>query len=173
MPYSDASLRPWILDRLQKASAVGPVKTVIDVGAGGGSARDFFQPHFAGSHWTAVEIWRPYIPRFLLAERYDAVIAADIRALPLPEADLYIFGDVMEHMAAGDAVAVWDRARLAARWLVLSLPVTCYPQGESEGNPFEAHLHHWSESEVLDSFAGITGHRCGPVVGAFVAEGLR
>ena len=169
MPYSDASLRPWVLGQLRDK----PVSTVVDVGAGGGSAKDFFEPWFPGSRWTAIEAWPAYVPRFLLAQRYAAVLTCDVRKTSLPPADLYIFGDVLEHMPAPDAIAVWERAREAARWLVISLPIVCYPQGAAEGNPHEAHLHHWSVQDVLDSFPGITAHQAGPVVGAFIAGGLR
>lgn len=175
MPYSDGTLRPWIAEHL----AGKPVMSVADVGAGAGTARDFYD--FPGARWTAIEIWPAYVTRFGLRERYDEVIVTDVRELdPLPEADLYLFGDVLEHMPEADALALWGRARKAARWLVISLPVLPYPQGPEFGNPHEEHVAQWTFASVLDSFAGIrsaAGPRPdlapGTTVGAFVAEGLR
>jgi hypothetical protein len=148
---------------------------IVDVGAGAGTARDFYGPEFPGARWTAIEIWEPYVAMFGLDARYDSVVVADVREADLPSADLYLLGDVLEHMSAGDALRVWGRAGLAAPWLVLSLPVLPYPQGPEFGNPHEAHLHQWDMSSVLASFPGIvdcTGPQApGSTVGAFIARG--
>jgi hypothetical protein len=172
VPYSDGSLRPWIAGQI---GSLSPVRSVVDVGAGAGAARDFYQ--FPGARWTAIEIWGPYVPRFQLQERYDEVLVCDARALdPLPPADLYLFGDVMEHMPAPDAVALWGRARAVARVLVINLPVLPYPQGPEHGNPYEEHVHQWDIGSVLAAFPGIIGSHGplpGSTVGAFIAGGLR
>ena len=104
------------------------------------------------------------------------MILGDLRDTSLPRADLYIFGDVLEHMPAPDAVRTWDRARAAASWLVINLPVRRYEQGALHGNPHETHVHHWDVPSVLESFGGITASHSGfpgegSVVGAFIAEG--
>jgi SAM-dependent methyltransferase len=174
MPMSDPSHRPWVLDRLFEIPG-GPagIKTVVDVGAGGGGWRLFLGPHLPNSRWTAVEIWEPYVDRFMLRSHYQEVIVADVRDLdPFPAADLVIFGDVLEHMPAGDAVTVWDRARAAAGHLVIGIPVRPYPQGESQGNPWEAHVEDWSDYSVRKVFPGIVAGTCGPDTGAYLAVGL-
>jgi hypothetical protein len=66
---------------------------------------------------------------------------------------------------------VWNRAWRSSWRLVLGIPVTEYPQGEAEGNPYEAHVSTWSPESVLASFAGIYAHQCNAVTGAFIAEG--
>lgn len=178
MPYADHSLRPWILAQLGACCDLGALESAVDVGAGAGTAPDFYRPHMPAVRWTAIEIWPPYVDRFSLRGRYSQVIVSDVRDLdPLPEADLYLFGDVLEHMPAADAVKVWDRAREASRWLVINLPVLDYPQGMLDGNPHEEHLAQWDMDSVLGSFAGITAWT-GPAehgsrVGAFIAGGLR
>ena len=70
-----------------------------------------------------------------LEDRYDEVILADARDITLPEAELYIFGDVLEHMPAQDAMALWDRARQVSSWLVINLPVRRYEQGAAVRQP--------------------------------------
>lgn len=183
MPYSEETLRPWTLAQIQ--AHCGVVRTVVDVGAGAGMLLDFFRPHLPDSRWTAVEVWEPYITgEFDLRARYDEVIVADVRTLdPLPTADLYFCGDVLEHMTADDALALWERVRAACRWAVIALPVRRFEQGEVYGNKYEAHLVHWDTPGVLTAFAGIVSHSdCRPdlppyysdsVSGAFLAEGLR
>lgn len=176
MPHSDGSLRPWVLDQLQ-GMGLGGFAHVVDVGAGSGAWRDFLGPATAGASWTAVEIWESYVGEYRLAERYDEVVLADVRELdPLPAADLYIFGDVLEHMPRDEAITLWERARAVAGVLVINLPVLDYPQGEVGGNPYEAHLHQWDMGSVLAGFPGITassGPPPGSTVGAFIAEGTR
>lgn len=175
MPGSDGALRPWVAGTLETLGA--EASSIVDVGPGAGAWRDYLgsRRRYGAASWTGIEIWEPYVARFALDYRYGTLIIADVRHVdPLPDADLYIFGDVLEHMPADDAVAVWDRARAHARWLVINMPVLDYPQGEMDGNPYEAHLHQWDLGSVLDRFGGIVEHT-GPVpgstVGAFIARG--
>lgn len=180
MPYSDPSCRRWILAQLLNLRDPVP-ESVVDVGAGAGTAKEFYGPWLPAdwtrprAPWTAIEIWEPYVARFALNFRYQHVIRGDARELVLPEADLYLFCDVVEHMPPEDAIALWARARKVARWLVINLPVHRYEQGEMEGNPFEAHVYHWSVEEVLATFPGIVAHTGpltpGSLTGAFIAEG--
>jgi hypothetical protein len=173
MPLSDDRHRPWVLRELEKAAGdLARIGSAVDAGAGFGGWREFCGPWMPGCRWTAVEIWEPYSERFLHQYRYAQVVVADLRDLdPFPAADVVFFGDVLEHMPAADAVAVWDRARRSAWRLVLGIPVVPYPQGEAEGNPHEAHVSTWSPELVLASFAGIGAYQCNEVTGAFIAEG--
>ena len=180
MPHSDERLRPWILDELWRQTDGGRdpdfFRSIVDVGAGAGTWLDFLRPHMPDARFTAIEVWEPYLTAYSLRERYDEVILGDAREVALPAADLYIFGDVLEHMPAPDAVRLWDRAREVASWLVINLPVRRYEQGALHGNPHEVHVHHWDTASVLESFGGIAAHHegfpeTGSVVGAFIARG--
>jgi SAM-dependent methyltransferase len=173
VPHSDERLRPWIAEQL---SELPVAKTVVDVGAGAGTWRDFLGPRIPDAKWTAIEVWGPYLEMFALEQRYDQVILGDARDVDLPVADLYIFGDVLEHMPAEDAIVLWERARKIAKWLVINLPVRRYEQGALFGNPHEVHAHHWDVPAVLKSFPGIISSHSGfpdegSVVGAFIARG--
>lgn len=175
MPMSDPSHRPWVLNLLRKASAddLTLIQSAVDAGAGLGGWKEFTGPWMPSCAWTAVEIHAPYVERFIMQHRYQRVLVADLRDLdPFPAADVVFFGDVLEHMPAGDAVKVWDRARAVSWRLVLGIPVRDYPQGEVLGNPHEAHVSTWSTESVLASFAGIYAHRDNADTGAFIAEGL-
>jgi SAM-dependent methyltransferase len=171
MPNSETSLRPWIAGQLQSRA----IASVVDVGAGSGTAPEFYRPLGIGAHWTAIEIWPAYVTMFGLARKYDTVITGDVRETDLPPADLYLLSDVLEHMTAADAVALWGRARKAARVLVISLPCRPYPQGAVNGNPAETHVEQWDVAGVLGAFTGIVAHHP-PLpephtVGAFIALG--
>jgi hypothetical protein len=149
------------------------IETVVDVGPGCGSWRIFLGPWLPQSRWTAVEIHQPYVDRFLLAHHYHDVIVADVRDLdPFPACDLVIFGDVLEHMPAADALAVWGRARAVSSRLVLGIPVRHYPQGPWEGNDHEAHITTWDDGSVRATFDGIYAGTCNGDTGAYLAEGL-
>jgi hypothetical protein len=162
-----------VLNHLQSGGELGKIRTVVDVGPGCGSWRIFLGPHMPASRWTAVEIHEPYVDRFLLAHHYQQVIVADVRDLdPFPAGDLVIFGDVLEHMPAADALAVWDRARASCWRLVLGIPVRHYPQGEWEGNPHEAHITTWDDHSVRQAFDGIYAGVTNGDTGAYLAEGL-
>ena len=172
MPYSDGSLRPWILRRIQTRLDVALPIQIVDVGAGAGLNREYLGPYLPTSHWTAIEVWEPYIERFSLPLYYDTVIRADAREIDLPPADLYIFGDVLEHMPKEDALELWERARKVSRFVAASLPIVHYPQGAVDGNPYEEHVHHYSVHEFVIDFPGITDSAYGEVVGSFWAQGL-
>lgn len=175
VPYSDVRPRPWVLEQLRNRGVLAGIGSVLDVGAGAGGWHDFLNSQ-VDAHWTAVEVWEPYITRFALRDKYDLVVNADVRTLiPFPAADLVIFGDVLEHMTDAEALACWRLARARARWVVASLPVyERYEQGALEGNPYEEHLHHWDVESFLLAFSGVLAHspRVGDsCAGAFLARG--
>lgn len=173
MPLSDHSHRPWLLDRLREQCDLSKIRSVVDVGAGLGGYREFLQPFTTSAKWTAIEIFEPYVDRFLLRYRYNDVIVADVREITLPEADIYILGDVIEHMPRQDAYDVWEKA-LASSWLtVLALPVQHYPQGELEGNPWEAHVETWSDEQVWQELGGCINGHVNEWTGTYIARGAR
>jgi len=145
---------------------------VLDIGVGAGTYGRVLRELCPGVRLTGVEAWAPYVEEFDLHAIYDDLIIADVRHLDvLPRADIVILGDVLEHMAEPDAVAVWAMARVAARKAVyLSIPIIRYPQGHLHGNPFEEHIvDDWTHERVLATFEGIGAHWVGTIVGAYEA----
>lgn len=122
--------------------------TVVDIGPGIGTYSNLFRLHHR-AHWTGIEIYEPYIHRFDLHAKYDDVIVGDAREVDLPAADLYIAGDVLEHMPRKDAVALIDRMKTAAKHLFVSVPIVVYEQGEWGGNIHETHRYHWGHDEMI------------------------
>jgi hypothetical protein len=160
--------KDWTRERVHElARQHGPLR-ILDVGPGVGTyARLLAGPDVA--HITGLEVWEPYLTTYHLHDYYDELVVGDVRTTPLPEVDVVVLGDVLEHMARDEAVEVWRRAAEAARVAVyLSLPVVHYPQHEIEDNPFEVHVEEdWDAESVVAAFDGIGERWVGTEVGVF------
>jgi len=167
MPWSSDEGKDWMR---RHVVALNP-GTVLDVGCGAGAYADLLRPLLPEAKFTAIEVHEPYIERFGLVAKYDRLIVGDVRDLEFGSEDVVIFGDVLEHLAVADAVAVWERARAAA-WLGVfaSLPIIEWPQGPVDGNRHEAHLHAWSHDQVLAILGGVEEWWCGSAIGAYFAK---
>jgi len=168
MPMSSAEGKDWTRTRIQGlAGRHGPL-AVLDVGPGVGTyAKLLTGPDVC--RMVGLEVWEPYLTTYSLDQFYDELIVGDVRTTALPDVDVVILGDVLEHMSREDAVTVWERAAAAARRAVyLSLPIVHYPQDEIEGNPFEVHVEQdWDVDSVLGAFDGIGEVWSGAEVGVF------
>jgi hypothetical protein len=161
---NDTDLREFVLKH--------SIRTVLDVGPGRGT----YSKVLRGLMLTidAVEIWRPYIRRYDLPRQYRKVIHGDIRDEPIygGEYDLVIFGDVLEHMTRLEALDCWQRARLAARYVMMSVPIIHYPQRASHGNPYEEHVQeHLTPDIIRDDYGPFVEDWTYEVTGTFIAEG--
>ena len=166
MPYSSTEGKQFVKDWFSHRG----LKFIVDVGPGAGAWRDVFG---GNAHWTAVEIWGPYIEYFGLREKYNDVIIADALYLDwdaIGYPDLVIFGDVIEHMHFDDACTVLDNAMRRSTYAVVSVPIIHYPQGTEMGNPFEAHLTHYTKDSIralLDTY-NILAYDEGNTVGTYI-----
>ena len=167
VPYSDESGRSYVAEILARLNP----SRVLDVGPGAGAYGRLVRQVLTVDALDAVEAWEPYVERFGLLDIYDAVTVDDVRAVTKFDYDLVIFGDVLEHMSREDAIAVYSLARERANVVLVSMPIIHYPQGESEGNPFEAHVvDHWEHEDILTAFPGITEFRLFGVTGVYLAS---
>lgn len=156
MPFSSESGKKFTSEILQKISTkYFPNKqdfNILDVGPGIGTYSSLYRNLLPGK-WTCCEIWRPYVVNFDLTKKYDDVIICDIRFAELGSYDITFLGDVLEHMSKEDAIDVVNRLLKVSKFVIISIPIGHYPQGEYEGNPFEAHVKDdWSDKEVKESF---------------------
>ena len=166
IPYSSHEGKDWTVARLKELAP----KTILDVGAGSGTYVNLLRPYFPDTHFTGNEIFARYVTQFGLAGLYDEVIVGDVRELELPEVDVIIFGDVLEHMEIHEAQDVWRRARSVVRQaVVVSLPIVPYPQGPVDGNDHEAHVADWSDELVRAYLLGITRSWTGVEIGVYIA----
>lgn len=161
MPGSDNEGKDWLLAHYLDIKPA----TVVDIGPGLGTYANLFRPHHRG-HWTGIEIYAPYVDLYDLPSKYDEVIVGDARLVELPSADLYIAGDVLEHMPAVDAEVLIYRMKQAAKHLLVSVPIVVYEQGEWGGNIHETHHYHWGHDEMIDVLQPVDAW-AGEILGAY------
>ena len=174
MPTSIVEGKDWSLEQFKRHLP----DTVTDVGPGEGTYAKLFRPVHKGIWWTGIEIHKPYVAKHKLRSTktrsmYDEIHVEDARKSDqhLFHRDLVIFGDVLEHMPREDAVALLGKAEEAGAWNILvSLPIVEAPQGEVDGNPHEAHIHHWDADDmwqVLNACGGKLEYRYGDTLGVW------
>lgn len=146
MPTSSTDGRRWVTDRFADST----VSTVVDVGPGRGTYSILGRHLIWAARWVGVEVYEPYVDRFLLGELYDDIVIADIRDWKPEGLTDYaiIFGDILEHLPRADAVDVltWHMDR--ASEIHVSVPIVHSPQDACYGNDAEAHLYHWNFQEM-------------------------
>lgn len=167
MAHSHETNIPWvhrcIVDRVNPQS-------VLDVGAGAGKYGKLLKSIDRRIAVTAVEAWSPYVTEFNLQRIYDEVLVTDVRQLDEFSYDLVIFGDVLEHMSEEDALKLWEKVSQQAKYAIIAIPIIHYPQGATDGNPFQEHVDEdWSHERVLSSFSGIVDSNLTEVVGTYLA----
>jgi SAM-dependent methyltransferase len=167
MPYSDFDGKDEIVSWVR----ANDIKTVLDVGAGAGTYAILFKENnITLKQIDGVEIWEPYLNRYVLKEHYTNIFLSDIRDWGDFTYDLVIFGDVLEHMSKEDAISLWDRTSKSAKYAIISIPIVHLPQGAWEGNHYEKHVKDdWTTSEVLDTFSNIVEYFEFDVIGVFFA----
>ena len=152
MPGSADEGKDWLLAHYLD---IAPT-TVVDIGPGLGTYSTRFRPRHR-AHWTGIEIYAPYVEWCDLRSKYDDLIIGDAREVDLPTADVYIAGDVLEHMPREDAVTLIGRMKAAAKHLLVSVPIVVYEQCEWGGNIHETHHYHWGHFEMMESLGGWPG----------------
>lgn len=154
-PKGKDLIAKWIQDH-------NDIRRVLDVGCGEGTYPILLKktyPILNHAEWWGIEVWTKYIEQFNLRSLYDHIIEDDARKIDwstLPEFDLVIFGDVLEHMAKEESQELVRLALTRSRYVVISIPIHHSPQGAYEGNPYEIHVKDdWSHQEVMESFPNI------------------
>jgi len=120
------------------------IKTIVDVGPGEGTYYNLLGKDY---EWIGVEAFQPYVEEYKLRDKYDKIIVADVNDIDLPEGDLIIFGDVLEHMSKEQAVLLLDRAS-KYKHVIASVPIGEWPQGAVNDNEYEIHRATWFMREL-------------------------
>lgn len=159
MPYSKPKGKDVIIEWIKQKT---DIVRILDVGCGAGTYPILLKQEnnlLINAEWWGIEAWSEYIERFNLHTLYNHIVNDDARKInwgELPDFDLVIFGDVLEHMSKEDAQQLVNNAILKSKYVVISIPVHHSPQGAWEGNPFEIHVKDdWTQEEVLSSFPNI------------------
>lgn len=170
MPVSHSEHKTDILEWYKKLQP----ESVVDIGAGCGTYADLMRPHHKAA-WLALEVWAPYVTKYELKKKYDAVVVSDVIFTDLKvlceKPSLVIMGDCLEHLEVGKAIFVLNKIQSWTDNLFLSLPHGDCPQNSVDGNWYEAHLSTW-DHQVLKDVLLINGgqiveERKGDVLSAF------
>jgi len=126
---------------------------VLDLGIGYGNFGKFIKNKVpANIKFTGVEVWEKY--RNKNWEYYDKIIINDVRDYIKGEKkkfDVVLFIDILEHFNQSDGIKILKRLKdMTRKILILSTPVTDYPQGPEKGNPHQEHKYFWSEKELTE-----------------------
>lgn len=157
--------------------------SVLDVGAGAGTYAKLAKQGL--QHWTALEVFYPYVKMFGLKELYDEVIIGDARYMNYDKIgdyigwDLIITADMLEHMPREDAKQLIYALSKQCKHLLICFPVEHHEQqAGDEGNDFETHIDHWTYEEmkmylefVIES--GIEKSIHGEILAYFLVKGKR
>ena len=175
MPTSSSSGKKQIV----QWATTKKINKVLDVGCGMGTYPTLLKvenPILKTATWWGIEAWQKYIDEFNLKSLYDNILNEDARTVDwsaLPDFDLVIFGDVLEHMTKEESKKLVINALIKSKYVVISIPIIFSPQGEHEGNPFEIHVKpDWSHEEVLETFPKIVSSWKGKKIGVYFLENV-
>jgi SAM-dependent methyltransferase len=164
--FSSSEGKGLFKDWLQHLALPLKFRTFLDVGCGAGGYGKIIREVYGETPivLAGVEVFPEYITRYNLSSIYSIIIPTDIRQAVelLPNFDLIIMGDILEHLDKKDAVEIVDKLRPKCKFLWGALPVkvkgrawsTGYAQPECDyaENPFNLHRYDWSGAEVLEEF---------------------
>lgn len=159
-------IRDWLIKNRRE------FKRVLDIGAGVGTYA--LMGRFPEQHWTAIEVFEPYVDMFNLRGKYDDVFVDDIRESNLlDDYNLIIAADMLEHMHKEEAKAVIGNLLRHTEQLLISVPVVHNDQEPGpEGNEYERHIDHWHPEEMrLLLKDRIISEITGDVVAYFLVQG--
>lgn len=137
MPTSATEGKQFIKDWADKQT---DIKTILDIGVGEGIYRKLLGDKY---YWIGVEAFPAYISWYGLNKIYNKLITGDARKLELPDADLIICGDVLEHMTYDEVVEFIEKCD-KFKHMVISIPLGYSPQESINGNIYESHLSCWN-----------------------------
>jgi len=177
MPEGKAFIKDFLINL--------PISRILDVGPGSGNYYDLLNglgeyTNYTGGtlneqvEWLAVEIFPDYVNIFNLNSKYDQIFFSDIYDLDWNtiggKVDVVILGDVLEHMSEDRGALVIHMAADYSDYVVLSLPIIDYPQGESWGNIHEAHVAQYDPLKIKKLLKGydIIASFEGEVIGVYI-----
>ena len=177
MPVSTSILISTALTEIIKLAP----GSILDVGCGFGLwgflsrlYLDVFPGRRCKDEWTVriegVEVFPKYVmphQKFL----YDAIHTGKIEDMVdrLGNFDLYIFGDVLEHLAKETAVNVLETAcRNANKGVLINIPLgEGWLREASSENEYEAHLSVWGLEDFLEYCPKVCGETTFPALGHY------
>jgi len=147
MPFSARENRTWARAQVVAAKP----RLILDIGPGEGAYAMLLRPVLPTTAFYGIEAWEPYVDKYALLTKYDAITVADVRNFWFPAGDYtVIMGDVLEHMPDQDGRDLVATIKERAKHLLLSVPIRHKEQGATFGNPYERHVRHWHYDELQE-----------------------
>lgn len=119
-------------------------QTIIDVGMGAGDYGTLIREAMPKVKLIGTDIWDGN--KTDQWGNYNEIIIEDMRTLELPEADIVLFIDSLEHISKEDG---WEVLRRTKQDVLLSLPVGYHQPDELA--PYDKHLAEWT----IEDFKGM------------------
>jgi hypothetical protein len=159
---SDASNLPFVATELQRLNP----RSILDIGVGFGKwgvvAREYLEAwngRFRREEWQVriegIEIFEGY-RNPMWAAAYDQIHIGDATQIlnTLGQFDVGLICDVIEHIPKPAGRNLIDQLLAHCRTVILTTPLSFWPQGEEHGNASEKHLCLWQPED----FRGYSGH---------------
>lgn len=163
MGVSDASNLPFVATELQKLQP----QSILDVGVGFGKwgvvAREYLEAwhgRFSREKWRVriegIEIFEGY-RNPIWAAAYDQIHVGDAAQIlgGLGQFDVGLICDVIEHIEKAAGRQLIDQLLAHCQTVILTTPLSFWPQGEEHGNASQKHLCLW-RPEDLAGYSGYT-----------------
>lgn len=163
MGVSDASNLPFVAAELQKLKPL----SILDVGVGFGKwgvvAREYLEAwhgRFSREQWRVriegIEIFEGY-RNPIWAAAYDQIHIGDATEIlsGLGQFDVGLICDVIEHIEKPVGRQLIDQLLAHCQTVILTTPLSFWPQGEEHGNVSQKHLCLW-RPEDLAGYSGYT-----------------
>jgi len=145
MPTSFPEQIPTLLQTINRLQP----KTILDIGCGNGKMGHLVKEYFPDIHIDALEVFPKYIKN-CHKENYTNITIGNALEVNIPQYDLYLIIDVLEHWQKEPAMDLLRRLTNMGTVLI-STPRSVGEQGAEFGNEWERHVSQWLEFE-FDEF---------------------
>ena len=180
MAFSADEGKLFFEDWLRTLSGAANLKHILDVGPGAGSYGEIIRRVIPDATIHAIEIFKPYVERFRLREKYDCIFIGDATKIKIDGYDLVILGDVLEHLPCDRAIRYWKYLKTRARFIWLCLPVNQFrpwfsgyaqPEIDWQENISEKHLCDWDYEKLIETLGPFLWQAPFRTVVVLIAEG--
>lgn len=142
MPFSFNDTK---LETIKFILELGKNLKVLDIGVGSGTYSNLLRSKV--KKIDGVEIFKPYIKKFNLKQKYDNIFEIDIKDFAANENyDVAIFGDILEHLDLSVAKNVLTKK--LAKTIIVIIPYN-FKQGVYLDNIYEIHKQNDLTHEIF------------------------
>lgn len=151
---SHYSTIPYILSEVEQLVKKGNKVNILDIGFGQGIHAGLLRNYFPKEliYLVGIEVFPEYIqPKFRQSFNFNVMYignALDIVSTIPYYFNLVLCADVIEHFERDEGIKLFEELKKRADAILVTLPVSDYPQGTIDGNEYETHRTQWKENEM-------------------------